>query len=149
MSHKPAKPIKEQILDIIQKRKDRLNLEIGQFEDKKKGEAEYWGDGGNVERYQRCIDKREEEIRELDALKSNYSGDTFDKVKHVRYRYRCAHCGLSFDASWKLGGSSPMDCPGCGYEVSKETESRIELDVLVPPMPYYYDDRKEWRKNFE
>lgn len=148
MSHKPAKPIKEQILDIIQKRKDRLNLEINEFADKKRAESVYWGGGGNVERYQRCIDKREEEIRELDALKNNYGGDTYDKVKHIRYRYRCSHCGLTFDTRWQIGGNH-VECPGCSYEVAKETEECIELDVIVPPMPSYYDDRKEWRQNFE
>ncbi len=149
MSHKPAKPIKEQILDLIERRKDRLRLEIHEFEVKKSGEESYWGlGGGNTRRYEKCIETREEEILELDAMRKNYGGATVQKTTRIRYRYRCASCGERFEVRWQIFADY-IDCPYCRHDVSKETMERIEHEVIVPPMPNYYTDMKEWRQNFE
>jgi hypothetical protein len=148
MSHKPTKPIQQQIAALIERRKARVLLEIKDFQ-KKKDDAEYmYGLGnGSAGRYTKCIEEREHELEELESLANSYGGPVKTTTMNVRYRYRC-QCGCIFETRSPIPRNY-ADCPFCRGGVSKETEYRIEREVIVPPMPYWEDDKNEWRKKYE
>lgn len=148
MSHKPVKPIQSQISELIETRRKRLQLEISDFEKKQRDNETMYGCGGFYSRYQSCIEQREKEIEQLDALAKHYGGRIELRNKITRYRYRCANCGESFEVKNPIK-TQYCDCPFCRHEVSALTESKVEVEVIVPPMPAYYDDADEWRRQYQ
>lgn len=148
MSHKPAKPIQQQIQDLINVRKARLQKEIQEFE-QKKYEAEYvYGvNGGSANRCEKAIKVREDELEQLDALSKSYGAPVSTTIKITRYRYRCT-CGSIVETRQPVSREY-IDCPFCRGCVSRLTEGKVEREVILPPKPHYIDSMEEWRKLHE
>lgn len=147
MSHKPAKPIQQQIQDLINVRKARLQKEIQEFEQKKR-DAEYvYGlGGGTTGRCEKAIQIREDELEELEALSKSYGGPVTTTIKTTMYRYRC-QCGSVVETRQPVSREY-IDCPFCRGGISKVTQEKKEREIILPPKPNYYT-MEEWRKAHE
>ena len=148
MSHKPAKPIQQQIQNLINVRKARLQKEIQEFE-RKKYDAEYvYGvNGGSANRCEKAIKAREFELLEFEALSKSYGGPVRTTIKITRYRYRCT-CGSIVETRQPVHREY-IDCPICRGCVSTVTEGKVEREVILPPKPNYFYSMEEWRKLHE
>lgn len=147
MSHKPARPIQEQIQGIIDKRLERLKKEIEDFQEKK-DDAEYvYGlGGGQAQRYEECIKKRRQEIMELTSMANSYGGPIITTAKSERYRYTCS-CGGQIETREPIPREW-ADCPFCRGGMNKATENHIRREVVIPPKPAYEDDAEAWERRF-
>lgn len=147
MSHKPTKPIQQQIQDLINVRKARLQKEIQEFE-QKKSDAEYvYGLGGGTSgRCDKAIQVREDELDELEALSKSYGAPVSTTIKTTMYRYRCT-CGSIVETRQPVSRDY-IDCPFCRGGISKVTEEKKEREIIMPPKPHYYT-MEEWRKLHE
>ncbi len=96
MSHKPAKPIQQQIQDLINVRKARLQKEIQEFE-RKKYDAEYVYrvNGGSANRCKKAIQIREDELEQLIrcAGKHDVQDDHVPVPLHMRQHHRDTPAG--------------------------------------------------------
>ena len=88
MSHKPAKPIQQQIQGLINVRKARLQKEIQEFEQKKSDAEHVYGLGGGTSgRCDKAIQVREDELDELEALSKSYGAPVSEIILPPKPHY--------------------------------------------------------------
>ena len=150
MSHKPTKPIQQQIVELIKRRKDRPLLEIKSFEmTKRDAEYVYGLGGGNAGRCDKAIEVRQNELEQLEALEKGYGAPPKITVMNIRYVYRC-ECGEIVELR-SQATRDYIDCPNCRHGIPKIRGFKIEREVIVPPIPRFMDDLtpNEWRSRYE
>lgn len=109
--------IKRRIKRILDIERRITTRERDEFEEKKRGEEEYWGCGGNYSRYEKCVEAREHHLGELDVLEKQ-SGHGLVHTETLRfYPWACPNCQMVVyltDSKCRYGGAGDIvDCPVC------------------------------------
>lgn len=123
---KPIAAVKQRISDIIDREIEKTGKQIEELEQKIHNNEEYYGFGGWYRQFEKAKERRENHLKELEALKKTQANFTvLDSV--TMYAYYCNRCILKVLLTSKYG--EKVYCPVCEmpiYECSDSEVMKIE-----------------------
>lgn len=116
--------IQERIRRVIRIEREITQRERDEFAQKKYDEEAYWGVGGNYSRFQKCQQKREEHLQDLDKLE-RCVGEYRPTEDLTLYPFYCPTCQMTtyLDAKMSRGGRDIVDCPVCNRTLFRSADS--------------------------
>lgn len=110
--------IMKRIRRIINNEIDLTKRELEEYKEKQRDVESYWGVGGNYRRYEKCVDKREAHLEELEALTKQATQGVVQTETLRLYPWYCPTCQTVIYLSDKrcrttANFSEIIDCPVC------------------------------------
>ena len=116
--------IQERIRRVIRIEREITEKERDEVQRKKYDEEDYWGTGGNYNRFDECQRKREKHLEELNALERGFAG--YRPTEELRlYPFYCPDCRVTtyLDSKTSRRGSDIVDCPLCNRTLFRAADS--------------------------
>lgn len=109
--------IRKRINRVIDNEIELTTKERDKFEEKMHDEESYYGFGGQYQRFERCMQKREKHLEELEQLRDQSSAGLQMTETLRLYPWACPSCEMVIyltDGRSRYGlGSEIVDCPIC------------------------------------
>ena len=109
--------IKEHLLSYIMKEQDKVNIEIEKLRNKQHENMSLYGLGGPYTRYEKAIDRRKNQLTELDAIKKSLNSAVV-LIPMRFYGYYCPSCEEKIYI--KSRNPDTVDCPLCTRRIYRD-----------------------------
>lgn len=120
--------IKRRIQRVIDIEKGITQREIDEYNQKKYDQEAVFGLGGFYDRYEKCVEKREKHMEELEALEVNAGGHLIITDTMTMYPFYCPDCQLELllrDQRTRYTGlGEVVDCPLCGRPLYRSAKKK-------------------------
>ena len=109
--------IKEHIVSYIIKEQSKVNTEIEELRIKQRSNMSDYGLGGPFQRYEKAIERRKDQLAELDALKKSLHSAVI-LVPMRFYGYCCPSCAEKVYIQSR--NPETVECPLCGRRIYRD-----------------------------